>query len=259
LARQQHGQWNTTVANAWGTLALEKFSQKFESEVVKGNTSLQLSAVGSQLNKIQPTANASTTDSSTTNNFPWAAQPSGGSVLLPWPAISGVLKIEHNGSGKPWATIQSRAALPLTKPLSSGYKITKTLTAIDRKTANVWSVGDVYRVHLDMEAQSDMTWVVIDDPIPAGATILGGGLGGDSKILSGAKQSVSGARPDFEERSFEALRAYYQFVPKGKWSLEYTVRLNNEGEFNLPSTRIEAMYAPEMFGALPNADVTVVP
>jgi hypothetical protein len=58
--------------------------------------------------------------------------------------------------------------------------------------------------------------------------------------------------PAFQERSFEAFRAYYEFVPKGKWVVEYTVRLNNEGVMNLPSTRVEAMYSPEMFGEIPN-------
>jgi uncharacterized protein YfaS (alpha-2-macroglobulin family) len=61
----------------------------------------------------------------------------------------------------------------------------------------------------------------------------------------------------FEERRFDSFRAYYRYVPKGRWSVEYTVRLNNPGEFLLPATRVEAMYAPEMFGELPNAPLTV--
>ncbi len=65
--------------------------------------------------------------------------------------------------------------------------------------------------------------------------------------------------PAYEERSFTAYRAYFRYVPKGKFVLEYTVRLNNPGEFHLPATRIEALYAPEMFGELPNADWTVAP
>jgi len=63
--------------------------------------------------------------------------------------------------------------------------------------------------------------------------------------------------PAFEERKFDSFRAYYRFVPKGKWSVEYTVRLNNAGEFVLPETRVEAMYAPEMFGESPNAKLKV--
>jgi len=109
------------------------------------------------------------------------------------------------------------------------------------------------RVKLELEAQSDMSWVVVDDPIPAGATILGGGLGGQSAMLAAPSRGSAGwAWLAFEERRFDAFRAYYRFVPKGKWSIEYTVRLNNPGNFQLPSTRVEAMYAPEMFGERPN-------
>ena len=39
--------------------------------------------------------------------------------------------------------------------------------------------------------------------------------------------------------------------------MEYTVRLNNVGTFSLPPSRVEAMYAPEMFGEVPNMRVTV--
>ena len=40
--------------------------------------------------------------------------------------------------------------------------------------------------------------------------------------------------------------------------MEYTVRLNNVGDFALPPSRVEAMYAPEMFGEAPNARVKVL-
>jgi|GEM_PF-6745137 len=39
--------------------------------------------------------------------------------------------------------------------------------------------------------------------------------------------------------------------------LEYTMRLNNAGDFALPPSRVEAMYAPEMYGVAPNARMTV--
>ena len=47
------------------------------------------------------------------------------------------------------------------------------------------------------------------------------------------------------------------YVPKGSFVVEYTVRLNNPGTFGLPATRVEAMYAPEMFGEAPNAEWVV--
>jgi uncharacterized protein YfaS (alpha-2-macroglobulin family) len=100
--------------------------------------------------------------------------------------------------------------------------------------------------------------VAITDPIPGGATILGSGLGRDSAIATQGEKARSGAGwPAFEERSFEAFRSYYEYLPKGTVKMEYTVRLNNVGDFALPPSRVEAMYAPEMFGEAPNARVKV--
>ena len=42
LARQQRGTWDLTVANAWGALAVEKFSQTFENVPVGGTTTAAL-------------------------------------------------------------------------------------------------------------------------------------------------------------------------------------------------------------------------
>ncbi|MQA19259.1 alpha-2-macroglobulin family protein [Rugamonas rivuli] len=237
LGRQKKGRWGTTVANAWGTLAIDRFSQKFESVAVTGTSSATL-------------AQAS-------KSIAFGGASNGGSAMLPWPRGTGELELSHVGTGKPWVTVQTLAALPLTAPVSSGYRISKTITPVEQKKAGVWSRGDVYRVHLDLEAQSDMTWVVVDDPIPASATVLGSGLGRDSQLLSTGNKSTGWTWPVFEERTFEGYHAFYQFVPKGKWSVEYTVRLNNPGQFNLPTTRVEAMYSPEMFGEAPNAPMSV--
>ena len=155
--------------------------------------------------------------------------------------------------------MRATAALPLKEALSTGFKIERSVVAVEQAQPGRWTRGDVVRVHLDIDAQSDMTWVVVDDPIPAGASVLGGGLGGQSKTLTRDEQNKGWAWLAFEQRAFDAFRAYYRFVPKGRFSNEYTIRLNNPGTFQLPPTRVEAMYAPEMLGELPNAPVTVEP
>jgi uncharacterized protein YfaS (alpha-2-macroglobulin family) len=234
LGRQRHGRWNTTTANAWGVVAMDAFSRKFEAEPVSGNAQLTLGGAS------------------------WTgAVPS--TVLQAWPEGQANLKLRQLGSGKPWATVRSLAAVPLKAPLSSGYRIVRSVTPIEQQVKGRWSRGDVYRVRLDIEAQADMTWVVVDDPIPAGASILGTGLGRDSQIASAGERSRGWVFPAFQERTQSAFRSYYEFVPKGSFSVEYTVRLNNEGRFGMPVTRVEAMYNPEMFGELPNAGVAVGP
>jgi hypothetical protein len=69
--------------------------------------------------------------------------------------------------------------------LFTGYSIKRSIEPVEQKQAGVWSKGDVARIKLTMDAQADMTWVVVDDPVPAGASILGSGLGGDSVLLAG--------------------------------------------------------------------------
>jgi alpha-2-macroglobulin len=114
-------------------------------------------------------------------------------------------------------------------------------------------------VRLEIDAQSDMTWVVVSDPVPGGATILGSGLGRDSQIATRGEKRAGNSWPAYEERSFAAFRSYYEYLPRGKHVVEYTLRLNNPGRFALPPSRVEAMYAPETFGELPNAGIEVAP
>jgi uncharacterized protein YfaS (alpha-2-macroglobulin family) len=239
LGRQHRGHWNTTVANAWGVLAMEKFSAKFESEPVTGQTQ-------ARLNEQQGV-------------FDWGKQAQGGVLEFKWPLAEAALSVSQSGTGKPWVTVQSRAAIPLKAALSSGFRVVRTVTPVETKVPGELRRGDVVRVRLELEAQSDMAWVVVVDPVPAGSAILGTGLAKDSRILTSGEQQRGFVWPAFEERTFDAFRAYYRFVPKGSWVVEYSLRLNSIGRFELPPTRVEAMYAPEMFGELPNAAVTVNP
>jgi hypothetical protein len=249
LQRQQYGRWSTTVANAWGSVAMEAFSKKFESVPVHGVTKAGFGVPGA------------------TTSFDWARIPAGGTMPLGWPAGFAVngnkadanLQVDHDGTGKPWVTVTSKAAVPVTVPFGSGYRITKTITPVEQKVPGKWSRGDVVRVHLDIAVQADATWVVVNDPVPGGAALLGTGLGNDDQISTGTERDDSRGWLAYQERSFEAFRAYYRYLPKGDFSVEYTMRLNNPGRFGLPQTRVEAMYAPEMFGESPNAAWAVQP
>jgi hypothetical protein len=235
----RQGHWDTTTANAWGVLAMEAFSQKFEAVPVAGSLAVQLAG--------------------TTKTVAWTREPEGGVREFPWPRGKKTLTVTQSGQGAPWAVILSRAAIPLKAPLASGYTIRKKLVPVEQKVKGIWSRGDIVRVRLELDAQADMTWVVVSDPVPAGATILRTDLGGGAQLVTAAERSSGAAWEAFTERSYEVFRSYYIYVPKGTWSVEYTLRLNNEGRFLLPTTRVEALYAPEMFGEIPNGEIVVKP
>ncbi|RYX97846.1 MAG: alpha-2-macroglobulin [Comamonadaceae bacterium] len=268
IARQQKGAWHTTTANLWGGLALDKFSAKFEATPVAGVTKATLAAAAAsvasvdwaRVERIKPSDTLGAPNQTTMFGAP--ASPGNlrnNSMFLPWgtstPGGKDTLTVTHQGTGKPWLTLQSLAAVQLKAPFNAGYQIKKTITPVEQAVKGVYTRGDVLRITLEVNASADMTWVVISDPVPGGATILGGGLGRDSEIATGGEKKTGGAA--FEERSFEAFRSYYEYMPKGTAKMEYTVRLNNVGDFALPPSRVEAMYAPEMFGESPNARVKV--
>ena len=241
LALQSRGAWSETITNAWGTLAVRKFTAEYEATPVAGITSASIQAAAQKLN--------------------WASEPKGGSLAFDWPTTASDLKIEHAGSGNPWVQIRALAAVPMTQPFSSGYRITRTLLPVENTNAHGWKRGDLVRVHLKVEAQTDMTWVVVNDPIPAGASHLGTGLGRDSAIATSGEKidTESFVWPIYSERAFDAFRAYYDYVPKGTFEIEYTIRLNQAGTFQLPATYVGALYEPEMLGELPNDPFEVAP
>ena len=261
------GAWDTTAANLWGGLALEQFSKTRESEPVSGATQAVLGDARAQVDWTKVTRLKAGDLAAAPSAYGAPAQPgqfTGNSMLLQWPAKAGEkqpLIVTHSGSGKPWLTLQSLAAVELKAPFAAGYQIKRTVTPVEQADkslpAGQYSRGDVLRVTLDITGAADMTWVAVSDPVPGGATILGSGLGRDSAIAKLGEKIGGGVQPIYEERSFEAFRAYYQYLPKGSAQVEYTVRLNNPGTFQLPPTRVEALYAPEMFGESPNARVSI--
>lgn len=240
IGRQSAGRWSTTTGNAWSTVALRRFQQQFEAGPVDGTTRATLGR--------------------TTRDAAWA-DTKAPSVLLPWPAqgAQGTLQLRHEGSGKPWTTISTLAAVRNTKPVANGLVVRRSVTPVEQKRKGQWSVGDVYRVRLDLESTAEQTWVVVRDAVPSGASQLGRGLGRESNLARRGETSEGWAWPSYIERATDSYRAYFRYVPRGNWRVEYTVRLNNAGDFRLPSVRVEAMYAPEVFGEGTAQTMTVRP
>lgn len=233
LARQKQGVWDLTTANAWGTVAFTRYSNAFEKEPVSGVTKVQ---AGSEQRELS-----------------WAgeAKPA---ATFPLKAATKV-EVKHEGAGQPWAFLFAKAALNLKEPVAKGYRYKRSVQPVQQKVKGRWSVGDIYRVTLEVEGTADMTWVVVSDPIPGGATLLGSGLSKEPTLAG--TDDRKGAWPTYEERSFEGFRAYYEWMPKGVTTVQYTVRLNTAGRFQLPNTRVEAMYAPEMHAEGGNGAVDV--
>jgi len=239
LNASRSGALSTTTANTWVRIALDRHAALREAQPLRGSSRVALGGA--------------------THNVEWARSPSGAELLLPWSPQPSALSVGPPASGKPWLSVQSLAAVPLAAPVAAGYRISRSVTPVEQTTPGRYSRGDVLRVRLTIEAQADLGWVVVSDPVPAGATVLGRGLGRDSQIATASERSSGTASLAYEEHRPEAWRAYYAWLPRGTHTVEYTLRLNTAGHLQLPPTRVEAMYAPENFGEAPNAPLEVAP
>jgi len=114
---------------------------------------------------------------------------------------------------------------------------------------------------------------VVSDPLPGSGSHVGGGAAPAESTPGAAEPTTANgdaqdaidegdtaaATPLFVERAQEAFRAYFDLLPKGRTVVEHTLRVNQRGRFVLPPTRVEAMYAPEVYGEAPNSPVEVQP
>ncbi len=235
-SRQQRGHWDTTLANAWGAVAVRKFAGLYPATAIAGTTTLTLAP--------------------RTISKSWPLGPEFRLASFPLPAAATPLRLVQSGGAGPWASVQVSAAVPLLKPLAAGYRLTRKVDVVQARVPGRLTRGDVVRVTLTVEASAERNWVVINDPVPAGATIVGN-LGGQSAALTAGNEG-SGTQPSYVERAKDSWRGYFQWLPRGTHTVAYTVRLNGAGRLNLPPSRVEAMYAPAIRAAVPNAPVTVV-
>ncbi|MEY4270975.1 MAG: hypothetical protein RLZZ58_2191, partial [Pseudomonadota bacterium] len=231
--RQERGHWDTTPANAWGAVLVRRFAAAYPAVAVGGTT------------------RASLNGNDAVQSWPMPAD----AAPLSLPLSAGSLALRHDSAAGPWAFVSVRAAVPLTQPLNAGYKIKKTVTPVSAKVAGQWSRGDVVKVRIEVTAAAGRSWVVINDPVPPGATVISA-LGGQSELLA-READGSDSWPSYTERGNDAWRAYFEWMDGGTHSIEYVMRLNGSGRFTLPATRVEAMYSPEIRAQWPNAPLTV--
>ena len=233
--RQRQGHWDTTPANAWGTVAARRFAALYPPGAVAGTTTVRLG------------------DVARTASWPLTDAPL---LRLPLPRVATPLLLAQSGGAGPWAQVSLTAAVPLTRPLFAGYRLERAVSVIQQRNKGRLTRGDVLRVRLTIDASAERNWVVVNDPIPAGATIVGG-LGGQSAQLAAQASGGEGVQPSYVERGQDGWRGYFAWLPRGRVTVEYAVRLNGVGRFQLPPSRVEAMYSPEIRAAVPNRSVEV--
>ncbi len=218
LARQNEGSWALTTDNAWGALAVRKIQKSYNTEPIQGVFKAEVGSVQKSHNWNQGEA---------------------GSMNFDFKETKSELKLNQEGVGKPWITVSLKGSIPLQKPVFAGFTVEKSIAPLEQKNKGRWSVGDTAKVTLKIRTPASQSWVVVEDPIPAGTTIL--------------QSSYATAI----ERKYELMRFYFDWFSSGDNEMTYTIRFNQAGTYRLPVTRVEAMYSPDVFAELPESSFKV--
>lgn len=180
--------------------------------------------------------------------------------------------VKGEGEGNLYYTAQLRTFLdvPSVEPVDRGILITRQYSLLDDEEGTPITggrVGDEVLVTLTIIAPKPLHYVVIEDPIPAGAESI------DTTLLT-TPQSSQGPRLQrqrrygtgwgwwyFSRTEFrdEKVVLYATYLRSGTYTFTYTLRLGLAGEYNvIPTTGFE-FYFPEVYGRSDGMLFTIEP
>ncbi|MCU0656877.1 MAG: MG2 domain-containing protein [Polyangiaceae bacterium] len=266
LANRRDGTWRNTQETAWSLLALDAYRRaqesvepSFQARVFLGQALLaETSFQGRERLAFQSSTPMS------------ALQSAAGSVLA----------FTKEGEGRLFYEARLRFArkkLP-SVPLESGFFLDKSSRVVTpeslqealksgaRGLASAVQPGDLVLVNLTVVAPSERSFVVLDDPIPAGLEPVDTSLQGASSWARGGDDDSDENEPGAwrweskvtrkELRDDRALFFVDRMAP-GVHRFRYLARATTLGTFVAPPTRVEEMYTPETFGQTAAATLTV--
>ena len=148
-----------------------------------------------------------------------------------------------------------------------GFRVVKEIKNTDG--SGEVHVGDIVKViltiYVDVKAPR---FIVIDDPLPAGLVAINSAIKTEELVSGERKTSWDYWDPDtdafrlvpnyFEIRDDRVL-AFRDRAWKGTYRYEYYARAVCEGEFVVPSTKVQLMYEPDVVGITPVSKLVIKP
>jgi uncharacterized protein YfaS (alpha-2-macroglobulin family) len=176
--------------------------------------------------------------------------------------------IANEGTGRLYYRLGLRYAPDdlVLDPRDEGFVVDREYEAVDdpgdvtREADGTWRIraGAKVRVRLTMVADAQRTSVALVDPLPAGLEPVNPAL-----AVSGTtppEEGDDGPIPVdccwfwgwnwFEHQNLrdDRVEAFASYLPGGTYEYTYIARATTPGDFVVPPTKAEEMYAPEVFG-----------
>jgi uncharacterized protein YfaS (alpha-2-macroglobulin family) len=263
------GRWETTQETAWSLIALTDWMKTTGELTPDYNWDVKINdqSIGSGA------ANKDTVKTSVTLTQSVASLlRDQGNALT----IDRTFKEPQSGSGQLYYAAYLRVFLPVSavQSLSRGISISRQYYATDDPCfkpvkegekpipctpVTKAKVGDTLQVKLSIVAPSNLYYVVVEDPLPAGAEAVDTSLKTTSQIGQGPDLTLA-QQPycyycgwgwwwfTHSELRDEKVALFSTYLPAGTYEYTYQIRTGIDGTFNVMPAHAEEMYFPEVFG-----------
>ncbi len=267
---RKEGHWSTTQSTAWSLMALVAYMRA--TGELRGDFSYTVTLNGAVL--LQGDVNAANVDESRKLTVAIAELlvEEGNRLIIERLPASG----SQTGEGQLYYTAHLRYFLPVeqVKALDRGIIIARQYSPVDDPQTYVdgAQVGDVIRVKLTVIAPTDLYYVVVEDPLPAGCEAVDVTLNTTSVVGEPpGVRNLTAEEEDYWYRWYgwgwwwfshsemrdEKVALFATYLPRGTYEYSYIMRASVPGTYNvIPATAYE-MYFPEVFGRSDGARFTV--
>jgi uncharacterized protein YfaS (alpha-2-macroglobulin family) len=272
MAARKEGYWETTQATAWSLLGLVEYMRA--SGELDGDFSYTVHLNGEELASGE--LSAENVDESRRLQVEIArllADEGNRLVIERYGA-----QAEQTGEGQFYYSAHLRYYLPAdhVQALDRGIVVARQYSPVDDPDEYTDSarVGDVIKVKLTVIAPTDLHYVVVEDPLPAG--FEGVDLSLKTTSIVGEPPQLRNLAAEEEELWYrwhgwgwwwfshsemrdEKVALFAQYLPRGTYEYTYLMRAGLPGEFLTMPTNAYEMYFPEVFGRSDGGKFTVEP
>jgi len=175
------------------------------------------------------------------------------------------------GEGRLYYTAHLKVYLPVEEiePLNRGVIVSRRYTdpacseGVKCPQVDEAAVGDVVQVRLTLIAPHDLYYVVVEDPLPAGAEAIDTSLATTSLVEQGPGLYRETENEDDygywfyywwwrwysrSEMRDDKVVLFADYLPAGTYEYTYTFRAAQPGEYKVIPTTAQEFYFPEVFG-----------
>jgi uncharacterized protein YfaS (alpha-2-macroglobulin family) len=245
-ARNRAGTWGTTSDNAAALSAMWAYSQAFEGK--KTPTFTVSGTVGSEKLKTVEFAGG---------KLAQAEQ------VVPLKPGDIPIELSKNGDGRLYYNLSVSYRDKKPSPArDEGMTVLRAITSLDGKPVSEIRGGQIYKVCLSVVSPDLRRFVVLEDPVPAGLSVVKTDFATESSQLASLLKS-SGAAGSWQtffrfESYNDRILLFADALAPGEHYYEYLVRAQTPGTYLHPAAQVEEMYHPEVFGRTSTGTLTVV-